>query len=88
VLRLPDELKHASANACLTQLVEGLGAEAAGVVVDAQALLRFDSSALAVLIEFRRACAGVGKTLVVRGLPPQLCDLAALYGVEELLLCA
>ena len=88
MLRLPEELNHASANACLAQLAEGLGTESGDVVVDAQPLQRFDSSALAVLIEFRRACAGVGRALVVKGLPPRLRDLAALYGVEELLLCA
>jgi phospholipid transport system transporter-binding protein len=43
---------------------------------------------LALLIEFRRACAGAGKVLVVQGLPQRLRDLAALYGVEELILCA
>ena len=88
MLRLPEELNHASANACLQQLTEGLAGEPAQVVVDAQALQRFDSSALAVLIEFRRACAGAGKSCVVQGLPPQLRDLATLYGVEELILCA
>ncbi len=88
MLRLPAELNHASANACLAQLAEGLSTEAAEVVVDAQALQHFDSSALAVLIEFRRACSGAGKALIVQGLPPRLRDLAALYGVEELLLSA
>lgn len=88
MLRLPEVLNHASANRCLAQLAEELEAESAEVVVDANALRRFDSSALAVLIEFRRTCAGVGKALVVQGLPTQLRDLAALYGVEELLFAA
>lgn len=88
MLRLPQELNHASANACLAQLTEGLVAESAQVVVDAQPLQHFDSSALAVLIEFRRACARAGKGLAVQGLPQRLRDLSALYGVEELLLCA
>ena len=87
MLRLPEELNHASANACLQQLTEGLAAEPAQVVVDAQPLQHFDSTALALLIEFRRACAGAGKVLVVQGLPQRLRDLAALYGVEELILC-
>lgn len=88
MLLLPEELNHASANACLNQLAEGLGTESAEVVVDARPLQRFDSSALAVLIAFHRSCAGVGKSLVVQGLPARLQDLAALYGVEELIVGA
>lgn len=86
MLRLPAELTHGQAKACLAQLVSGLKAETASpVVVDATALGRFDSSALAVLLELRRTCQRDGKTLVVQGLPPHLSDLATLYGVEGLL---
>ena len=85
MLSLPDELTHGQAKACLAQLVGGLGAEGASVVVDAKALERFDSSALAVLLELRRTCARTGKTLVVQGLPKHLGDLATLYGIEGLL---
>lgn len=85
MLTLPDELTHGQATACLAALVANLAAEAAPVQVDAAALRHFDSSALAVLLELRRACAGAGKPMVVRGLPTGLRDLAALYGVEALL---
>ena len=85
MLSLPEELTHAGANACLAQLTQGLATEAAQVLVDAQALHRFDSSALAVLIEFHRVCLRAGKTLLVRGLPSRLQDLATLYGVQDLL---
>jgi phospholipid transport system transporter-binding protein len=86
VLRLPAELTHGQAKACLAQLVSGLKAEtASSVVVDATPLGRFDSSALAVLLELRRTCQRAGKTLLVQGLPPHLSDLATLYGVEGLL---
>ncbi|MCX7239845.1 MAG: STAS domain-containing protein [Burkholderiales bacterium] len=84
MLSLPQELTHAAANACLEQLTRGLASEAEKVVVDAQALQRFDSSALAVLLEFRRVCARQGKSLLVQGLPAHLLDLASLYGVEDL----
>jgi phospholipid transport system transporter-binding protein len=86
VLSLPVELTHAQATSCLEQLTAGLAAETASpVVVDATALGRFDSSALAVLLELRRVCQRAGKVLVVQGLPGHLSDLATLYGVEGLL---
>ena len=86
MLRLPAELTHGQATACLAQLVSGLKSETVSpVVVDATALGRFDSSALAVLLELRRTCQRAGKALVVQGLPPHLGDLATLYGVEGLL---
>ncbi len=86
MLRLPAELTHGQAKACLAQLVSGLDAETVSpVVVDATALGRFDSSALAVLLELRRTCQRAGKALVVQGLPKHLSDLATLYGIEGLL---
>ena len=86
MLSLPVELTHGQAKACLAQLIAGLDAQAASpVVVDATSLVRFDSSALAVLLELRRACQRAAKTLVVQGLPRHLSDLATLYGVEGLL---
>lgn len=85
MLRLPVELTHDLANACLSQLTSGLDAEPASVVVNAQPLERFDSSALAVLLELRRTCMRTGKTMVVQGLPKHLLDLAVLYGIESLL---
>lgn len=85
MLSLPAELTHDLATSCLAQLVEGMGAEVSPVVVDAKPLQRFDSSALAVLLELRRACLRAGKTLVVQGQPQHLSDLATLYGIEALL---
>ncbi|MFZ3220035.1 MAG: STAS domain-containing protein [Rhodoferax sp.] len=85
MLRLPEELTHAQARACLTELTVGMRAEASPVVVDAMPLRRFDSSALAVLLELRRACLRAGKSLAVQGLPQHLDDLATLYGIEGLL---
>ncbi len=85
MLSLPEELTHARAVACLAQLSAGMSAEASPVVVNAGSLKRFDSSALAVLLEFRRRCLRAGKSLAVQGLPPHLDDLATLYGIEGLL---
>ncbi len=86
MLVLPSELTHAQAQACLQMLVQGLRTHSgASVVVDAGALQHFDSAALAVLLEFRRECLTVGKHFSIRGLSARLADLAALYGIDELL---
>jgi phospholipid transport system transporter-binding protein len=67
----------------LAQALRREGDKAA--VADASALTRFDSSALAVLLDCRREALALGKTFSVSQLPPRLRDLAALYGVAELL---
>ena len=89
VLVLPSELTHRQATPCLRMLVQGLPSQSGpAVTVDAGSLQHFDSSALAVLLEFRRESLALGKQFVIRGLTPRLADLAKLYGVDELLLPA
>jgi phospholipid transport system transporter-binding protein len=85
MLVLPAELTHAQATASLRMLLQGLRTQPGAVVVDATALARFDSSALAVLLECRRESFSLGRSFAVRGLPQRLADLAGLYGVAELL---
>lgn len=86
MLVLPTELTHAQAPTCLNMLLKAARAEGAPqVLVDATALTRFDSSALAVLLECRRECLQDGKRFAVRGLAPRLRELAGLYGVSDLL---
>lgn len=86
MLVLPKELTQAQATACLRMLVQGLRSQPGPeVVLDATALSRFDSAALAVLLEFRRESLALGKRFSIRGLPARLADLAALYGIVELL---
>ena len=86
MLVLPAELMHEQAAACCRMLVQGLRSQPErAVVADAGALARFDSSALAVLLECRREALALGKTLSVSRLPPRLRELATLYGVAELL---
>jgi phospholipid transport system transporter-binding protein len=86
MLVLPAELTHEHAAACCRMLGQALRAQPEpNVVADASALSRFDSSALAVLLECRREALEVGKTFAVGRLPARLRDLAALYGVSELL---
>lgn len=86
MLTLPQELTLAQATACLAQLSQALPREIGdSVVLDASALTRFDSAALAVLLACRRQAVSAKKQLVVQGMPTRLADLAALYGVGALL---
>jgi phospholipid transport system transporter-binding protein len=72
-LVLPALLTHDQASACEQ------------VLIDASALEKFDSSALAVLLQCRRDSVASGKSFEVTGLPHQLRELANLYGISELL---
>ena len=83
---LPPELTHRQASATLQQLLAALAAvPGEEACVDARALRVFDSSALAVLLECRRAAVYAGKGFMVKAMPPALASLAGLYGVSELL---
>ena len=64
---------------------EAKAAGEAEVAVDASGLQRFDSAALAVLLECQRLAKAWGKGFVVRHAPSKLSDLARLYGVDALL---
>ena len=86
MLVLPEAITQASAVACLGALSKALTLEAAtDVVLDAGSLSRFDSAALAVLLEVRRKVLKTGKNFAVKDAPQRLQDLAALYGIAELL---
>jgi phospholipid transport system transporter-binding protein len=86
MLILPSEITHAQAAACCRMLAQALRSDPQqAVVADAAALTRFDSSALAALLDCRREALAMGKTLLVARLPDRLRELATLYGVAELL---
>jgi phospholipid transport system transporter-binding protein len=87
MLALPKVLTHSQARTCLQGLCEAISAldTREAVIVDAQALLQFDTSALAVLLASRRAAQARGLPWSVHQLPTKLSDLAGLYGVRELL---
>lgn len=86
MLVLPPELTQFQAMASLAALSKGMREQPEReVVLDAMPLTRFDSAALAVLLELQRQAATLGKRLLIRGLPGRLSDLAALYGIAELL---
>ena len=55
------------------------------LTIDFAAITAVDSSAVALLLEWRRVAQQRGKTLVFVNLPPSLLALAKLYGVTELI---
>lgn len=62
----------------------GCDAIAHGVdTVDLGQLQRFDSAALAALLEWQRAAAAHGKQLRVLNLPPGLASIARVYGLAH-----
>ena len=86
VSALPEQLTMHVAAQVLDQLSQTLAKQPAQtVVLDAQALRVFDSSAVAVLLELRRQLAARGKTLQLSHTPTRLQQLVTLYGVGELL---
>ena len=86
MLVLPAVLTLSQATACRAMLLQALRAQnQPEVVVDATALQQFDSSALAVLLDCRRACLASNRGFRVDGLSPRLRQLAGLYGVAGLL---
>jgi phospholipid transport system transporter-binding protein len=87
MLLLPEVLTLREARATLRMLSQALQREgtAGPVEIDASGLRHFDSAALAVLLECRRLAQSFGRAFAVLKAPPQLADLARLYGIEPLL---
>lgn len=81
-LSMPAVLTHREAQACWQDWVRRLPSDGE-VWLDASALRRFDSSALAVLLALQRAALGRGCRVQVRELPAQARQLAHVYGIES-----
>lgn len=88
MLLLPPTMTESEARDTLRMLRQAMDREAhePQVVVDAAPLTRFDSSALAVLLECHRLARTGGRKLTVRNASARLTELARLYGVEALVL--
>lgn len=86
-IALPDRLDASVARAALHALRTQIAATPAGAlcVLDARAVLRFDSAGLALLLDCRRQAQQAGRTLQVQHWPAQLQALAQVYGVAGLL---
>ncbi len=86
---LPQTLMLHSARQALDQLSTSIAEHTGSTIhLDASTLTRFDSAALAVLIECARLARGAGQAFFIDHPPPKLTALAALYGLNELLLTA
>ena len=86
MLLLPSTITMRESRDTLRMLTQALqGENDPEVVVDASPLQQFDTSALAVLLECRRLAQAFGRPFSVRNAPAKLSALAALYGVDELL---
>ena len=88
MVTLPDTLTLAQANEAVRSVEQALeqgSAEKGALVLEAGALRSFDTSAIAVLLEARRLAQAAGRALSVRGAPPAMVELSAIYGVERLL---
>ncbi|MEY2892968.1 MAG: hypothetical protein RJA98_2876 [Pseudomonadota bacterium] len=86
MLLLPATLTHREAADTVLMLGQALDRESVDpVCMDASGLQHFDSSALAVMLEFRRRALARGRGFVLRSAPPKLAALAVLYGVDVLL---
>lgn len=85
-LALPEVLTLREASGVLETLLAGLAQQPAQaqIRVNASPLQKFDSSALAVLLECRRAALETGREFGVDGLPAELEGLATVYGVASL----
>ena len=89
MLVLPPELTHAQARACAMAMSQEMAAvRGSKVVLNASQLIKFDSSALALMLQCRREALALGKNFTVHGLTPPLAKLATLYGIESLLTAA
>ena len=75
---IPGVLAQSAEFAARTDLPERL-------TIDFSAVGAVDSSAVALLLEWRREAQRLGKTLVFVNLPANLLALARLYGVAELI---
>jgi phospholipid transport system transporter-binding protein len=86
-MQLPATLTIAEAPQALASALATLSAHGAGAgfVVDAAPLAEFDTSAIAVLLELQRQSRARGLAFEVNRAPAKLHQLAALYGVEDLL---
>lgn len=86
MLNLPARITYSDANVLARNLTGQISVQPNAVVVGGQQLVEFDSSALAVLLACRRSALAAGKQFSVNSLPAKLAQLAALYGVAQLMM--
>ena len=82
---LPATLTMKEAHTAVRSLEPLVGEGSGPLVIDAGALVGFDTAAIAVLLELRRQAQAAGRTIEVHRAPQAMIELAGLYGVAELL---
>lgn len=86
MLTLPATVTIAEARDAMRALTQAAASESgAELTLDASALVRFDTSALGVLLECKRLAQAGGKRFTLVHAPSRLIDLARLYGLGALL---
>ncbi len=87
VLRIEGNLSYETIPAVLAETAQFAARPdlPASIRIDFSAVTGVDSSAVALLLEWRRMALARGKTLVFENLPANLLSLAQLYGVAELI---
>jgi phospholipid transport system transporter-binding protein len=86
-MKLPATLTMATTAAAWRELSQAIGTRGAGsaFALDASPVQELDSSALALLLDARRQAEARGLAFSIEAAPARLRQLAALYGVAELL---
>jgi phospholipid transport system transporter-binding protein len=84
-MKLPEHATLEQAAALAATLPAAVAAGTGPLSIDASALKAYDSSTLSLLMQARRLAQAAGRGFEVVGAPAQLLQLAALYGVDELL---
>lgn len=84
-MQLPEQAHLEQAAALAAQLPAALADSSGTFTIDASAVKAYDTSTIALLLQGRRMANAAGRGFAVVGAPEQLTQLAALYGVEELL---
>jgi phospholipid transport system transporter-binding protein len=82
MLVFPAKIGHSEATSSMAWRAD---ARASQYHIDLAALDVFDSSALSLLLDLRRAAISEGKELAIHNAPTKLTQLATLYGVNELI---
>jgi len=84
-MSLPSTLTQAQAASVGLQLYKAMAKQQGIFVLDTAALEHFDSSALAVLLSACRTASTQQLQLQITGLPARASQLAALYGLTDIL---
>ena len=84
-MSLPSTLTQVQAASVCLQLEQAMASQQGIFVLDTSALAHFDSSALAVLLSACRTASIQQVQLQITGLPARASQLAALYGLTDIL---